>query len=82
MVIKGLSGAEKLTNREMQQAISPASEKVTSISAEDEFTWRFVPVATSYFGGLWEGACKIGRAPVEMCAALVICDGRRDEISL
>jgi Family of unknown function (DUF5641) len=51
-------GANTQLNKELNLAIKQATSEVASLIANDGTTWKFIPVATPHFGGLWEASVK------------------------
>lgn len=51
-------GANSQLNKDVNMAIKQATAEVASIIANDGTTWKFIPVASPHFGGLWEAGVK------------------------
>ncbi|XP_037911915.1 uncharacterized protein LOC119652051 [Hermetia illucens] len=59
------TGASKYINQEMAEAIERSSNEIARITAKDGVSWKFIPVATPHFGGLWEVGVKSAKRHIK-----------------
>ncbi|XP_037906726.1 uncharacterized protein LOC119648870 [Hermetia illucens] len=59
------TGASKYIDQEMAEAIERSSNEIARITAKDGVSFKFIPVATPHFGGLWEAGVKSAKRHIK-----------------